>query len=156
MLIGSSQLPVRWDSVGQHSQARDFSTAPDLIFLAGLGKQGVPAVLPSHHQPHSERHHGWALSTGNSSCSSRQCSLNSTAQLNKYHPLPSQLSVTAASSGASVGAPTHSYITAGNWCGFFLGAFLSSPQYPANNQMFLHFSVPRSCLLQHGTLCSPP
>lgn len=137
------------------SQERDFSVAPDLRFLAGVGKQVVPAVPRSHCQPCSSSC-GWALSTGSSSCPSQRCSLNPTAHLNKYQPQPSWLSGTAASSSASVHAPTRSCTAASDWCSFLLRAFLSSPQHPATNQMFLHFSLPRFCLLQHGALCLPP
>lgn len=53
-------------------------------------------------------------------------------------------------------APTRSCITASIWCSFLLRVFLYSSQHPATSQMFLCSSHPRSCLLQHLALRSPP
>lgn len=62
MLIGSFQLPVRWDSVVQYLQAQDFSVALYLCSLAGLGKQDIPMVLSRHYQPCSKRQRQLKLS----------------------------------------------------------------------------------------------
>lgn len=125
MLIGSSQLPVRWDSVAQYLQAQDFSVtlyshgAAPKVTIAGPSVQAAQAVqVPSAAQTQH-------------------------AHLHKFHPQPSQLSATTACSSVSMDAPACSSITTSKWCNFLLGAFLSSPQHPATNQMFLYFSLPR-------------
>lgn len=92
MLIGSLQLPVRWDSVVQYLQTQDFSVALHLCSLAGLAKQDIPMVLPRHHQPYSKRCLSLTLSTGNSSCPSPQYSLIPTCSSSQI-PSPALLAI---------------------------------------------------------------
>lgn len=146
MLIGSSQLPVRQDSVAQRLQAWDFSVASDLSFLAGLGKHMFPWCSPTPKN----------TMAGPSAQAAQVVQAAEAAPLKKYHLQPSQLPGAAASSGASVHAPIYSCVTTSNWCSFLLQTFLSSPQHPATNQMFPHCCLLRSCLLQQGALHSSP